>query len=136
MVLNFINLLGISVSPSIFQEVIYGDDIRVTIIGQTVFATKIKKKGSIKGEIDWRLGTEDERKLGYETVVLPKDIREKCLQIVRDLNLVFGAIDLIKDSNGEYWFLEINPNGQWGFIEQATREPLSKAMASLFENAV
>lgn len=130
------DLSGISVSPSIFQEVIYGQDIRVTVIGTKIFATKILKKGTIKGEIDWRLGTEDERKLGYKVVKLPIEIEEKCLQILSSLNLVFGAIDLIEDSDGNFWFLEINPNGQWGFIEQATKEPLSKAMADLFVNRI
>ena len=130
------DLSGISVSPSIFQEVIYGQDIRVTVIGKKVFATKILKKGTIKGEIDWRLGTADERKLGYRVVTLPEEVEDKCLQIVSRLNLVFGAIDLIEDFGGNYWFLEINPNGQWGFIEQATKEPLSKAMADLFVNRI
>lgn len=130
------DLSGISVSPSIFQEVVYGQDIRVTVIGTKVFATKILKKGTIKGEIDWRLGTADERKLGYRVVTLPEEIKDKCLQIVSRLNLVFGAIDLIEDSDQNYWFLEINPNGQWGFIEQATKEPLSKALADLFVNRI
>ena len=45
------------------------------------------------------------------------------------LGLVYGAIDMRLTPNGEYVFLEVNPAGQWLFIEQATGQPISAAIA-------
>lgn len=36
------------------------------------------------------------------------------------LSISFGAIDLVRDKNGDYIFLEINPNGQWAWVEMET----------------
>jgi hypothetical protein len=47
--------------------------------------------------------------------------------------LEFGAIDLVLDKKGEIWFLENNANGQWAFVEEATGQPIGKAMADLLQ---
>jgi hypothetical protein len=47
----------------------------------------------------------------------------------RRLGLVFGAIDMRQTPQGDYVFLEINPAGQFMYIEAATGLPLAKAMA-------
>ena len=41
-----------------------------------------------------------------------------CLKLTKKLELNFSAIDLILDKNKDYIFLEINPNGQWAWIEK------------------
>jgi len=45
---------------------------------------------------------------------------------------LFGAIDLAVDLDGVEWFLEINPNGQWGFIEGACNLPIASEIAKVF----
>lgn len=52
----------------------------------------------------------------------------KCINLVKDLNLRFGAIDLVCDLDGDYWFLEINPNGQWAWIENQTKLPIASSI--------
>jgi glutathione synthase/RimK-type ligase-like ATP-grasp enzyme len=47
------------------------------------------------------------------------------------LGLVYGAIDMRLTPEGEYVFLEINPTGQWLFIEAATGQPIAAAFADL-----
>jgi len=53
--------------------------------------------------------------------------------------LNFGAIDLIVDPDGEFFFLELNPNGQWAWIQQATgrriREELCRGLTEPTESA-
>ena len=56
---------------------------------------------------------------------------EKCLALTRSYGLAFGAIDLARVDDGLYTFFEINPNGQWAWIEQLTGQPLRQAMAGL-----
>jgi hypothetical protein len=45
-------------------------------------------------------------------------------------NLRFSAIDLVLDPSGDYWFLELNPNGQWAWIEARTGLPISEAITN------
>jgi glutathione synthase/RimK-type ligase-like ATP-grasp enzyme len=53
------------------------------------------------------------------------------MNLMKRLHLVFGCIDMIRTHDGQYVFLEINPSGQWGWIEQFTGLPITKALASL-----
>lgn len=52
-----------------------------------------------------------------------------CLALTRKLNLQFGAIDFVETPTGEFIFLEINPNGQWAWIEEQTGMPISETIA-------
>lgn len=63
---------------------------------------------------------------------LPKEIGIKCINVVKALGLKFGAFDFMLDSDGQYWFLEVNPNGQWGFVELEAGIPISEGFAQLF----
>jgi D-alanine-D-alanine ligase-like ATP-grasp enzyme len=46
-------------------------------------------------------------------------------------SLVYGALDFVITPDGEWVFLEINPTGQYGFIEHATGAPLTAQLADL-----
>lgn len=115
---------GISITPMIFQEKIVKEfDLRVTVIGEKVFACKIFSK-----DLDWRL-SQSESSTIFTPYILKEDFARKCIEITKYLGLNFGAFDFVGSEEGEIFFLEINPNGQWGFIEERTGLPLSKAMA-------
>jgi glutathione synthase/RimK-type ligase-like ATP-grasp enzyme len=49
--------------------------------------------------------------------------------LMSDMKLQFGAIDLALTQSGNYYFLEINPNGQWLWIEDKLGYPISQAVA-------
>ena len=53
------------------------------------------------------------------------------MQLVEKLGLCYGAIDMVLTPDGRYVFLEINPNGQYLWIELATGLPISDAICSL-----
>lgn len=44
--------------------------------------------------------------------------------------LRFAAIDLARRTDGGYTFFELNPNGQWAWVEQMTGLPLRAALAN------
>lgn len=118
-------------SPCIFQEFIPKKfDLRVTVIGNKVFPVEIHS-GDSKAEsrFDWRRG--DEEELSYKVHVLPRRIEVLCRKIVEKMGLKFGAIDLISSTSNEYYFLEINPNGQWAWIEQRTKVNLTGSLVDL-----
>lgn len=126
-----IDTSGLGIAPAIFQEEVpklY--DIRVTIVGDQIFPVKIEKLGDSINEVDWKAGIAKDE-LTYTPIDLTTNVMDQCFSIVKALGLEFGAIDLVMSRDEDIWFLEINPNGQWGFIERYTGLPLARAMANL-----
>jgi len=120
----------IKYSPCLFQEYIPKDiEIRVTVVGHSVFAAEIHSQNSSKTKDDWR--RYDFPNTPHKPHTLPQNIEQKCIQLVEMLNLNFGAIDLILDPDGKYIFLEINPNGQWGWIQELTGLPICASIVDL-----
>lgn len=111
-------------TPCIFQEKIEKSlELRVTVVGNKAFTAAVDSTLSEESRIDWRKGH-----LPFFKYALPSEIETKCILLVKKLNLRFGAIDIIKNTDGQYIFLEINPNGQWAWIEQETGMPISEAI--------
>jgi glutathione synthase/RimK-type ligase-like ATP-grasp enzyme len=114
-------------APVIFQEAIAGRDIRVTIVGDELFPAEIV--GPDGGyEYDFRLQTTES---SITPIDLPDAVHSALLALMRRLGLWYGAVDLRHTSDGEFVFLEINPAGQWLFVEYATEQPISAALAKL-----
>lgn len=110
------------------QEIEKDCDIRVTVVGNKVFSVKILSQEKDESKVDWR---QSEKMLAHEKVELPQKIEEKCIRLCKGFNLGFAAIDFILDKNGNFWFLEINPNGQWAWIEGLLSYPISDEITNL-----
>ena len=67
----------------------------------------------------------------YEPHDLPADIGAALLEVVRGFGLRFCSADLVLTPDGRYVFLDLNPNGQWLWLEIEAGLPLSAAMADL-----
>ncbi len=104
-------------------------ELRITVINQDVIACKIDSQiqDDDKGKIDWRQGYD--YNLKHEIVEIPERIRQFCLAFLQRMKLNFGCFDFIVTPEGEYVFLECNPNGQWLWIEIETGYDISKIMA-------
>lgn len=66
-----------------------------------------------------------------EAYELPSKIKNLLLKLMDSLGLVYGAIDMRLRPNGDYIFLEINPSGQWLFVEDGTGLPITKTFSEL-----
>jgi glutathione synthase/RimK-type ligase-like ATP-grasp enzyme len=116
--------------PSIYQAKVHKRyDIRVTVIGNDTFATEIHSQGYSDSVVDWRRG--ENPKLPHKKHKLPTDIEAMCVALTKKLGLQFSAIDLVLSQDGAYYFLEINPNGQWAWIEERTGYKLTAALVDL-----
>lgn len=113
-------------SPVIFQEYIAGVDLRITMVGDEIFAAEIDVRNT-SYEYDMRMTVDEGIVKGVE---LPRAVQDKLRQLQHRLRLVYGAIDMRRTERGDYVFLEVNPAGQWLFVEQRTGLPISKAMAT------
>lgn len=124
----------IEVSPNFFQKHIKKNfDVRVTVVGNTSYTALIHSQDNIETKTDWRRG---ENILKHTKIELPNDIHKKCVELLKLLNLRFGAIDFILDENEDFIFLEINPNGQWAWIEKQTGYKISNEIVNLLEYEV
>ena len=119
---------SVKYSPVIFQEYIQAEaDLRITIIDKEIFAAAIYTSHA-SYKVDFRMVMNEATMKIYE---LPKHIKDLLLKLMKSLGLVYGAIDMRLKPNGDYVFLEINPSGQWLFVEDETRLPITKAFATL-----
>lgn len=119
---------ALKLSPCIFQEAVRKKaDLRVTVVGREIFAARIS--GGDTDEVDWR--AVDRANLTYEVCSLPQTLKRKCLSLMSELGLVFGGMDFVIGPDGEYVFLEINPSGQWGWIEYETGHKITDCIVEL-----
>lgn len=103
-----------------FQEYVPKQyELRVTVIGERVFAAKIHSQEDPRTRIDSRNMSAE---IPYEATRLPPDIERRCVDFVHSYGLEYGALDLIVTPAGEYVFLENNPVGQFLYIEQLIPE--------------
>ena len=65
---------------------------------------------------------------------LPEEIATACQRLMKALNLRFGAVDLVLAPNGQYYFLEINPNGQWLWLEDKLGFPITNKIMEWLRN--
>lgn len=102
----------ISLTPIYLQEYVKKTyEVRLTIINEKVFPVKIISKN----KLDWRKGYADNE---YSIIDIPDLILKQTTKMLNDFELKFGAIDYIVNENNEWIFLEINPNGQWQWLEK------------------
>lgn len=66
-------------------------------------------------KIDWRKDYSSHR---YTVIDCPLTIKNLCYKMLEDLELKFGAFDFIVDEEDNWVFLEVNPNGQWQWLEE------------------
>jgi glutathione synthase/RimK-type ligase-like ATP-grasp enzyme len=104
-------------------------ELRITVVRQKVFAAEIHSQQSNHTRHDWR--RYDLFETPYFPHRLPQDVAQRCVQLVEQLGLCYGAIDMVLTPDGRYVFLEINPNGQYLWIEDATGLPISDAICDL-----
>ncbi len=117
-------------SPAVFQENIEKQvEVRVTVMGEKVFAVEIYSQRSERQSTDWRHYPVFGMKNYHGVHCLPREEEERCIAMISALGLRFGGIDLILHPSRGYVFLEVNPNAQWAWLEDVTGLPMVQAFA-------
>lgn len=113
-------------APVIFQQHIRAEaDLRVTIVGDAVFPAAIRVPADAY-PCDFRMTMASASIVACE---LPEAVLTALRRLMHALGLVYAAIDLRLTPAGDHVFLEVNPAGQWLFVEQATGQGISDALA-------
>lgn len=125
---------ALAACPAIYQNrVAKAYELRVTIVGEVVFACRIQGKAGAGEPVDWRA-------VGYAGLdirphELDSAVSDRCLALTRALGLEVAGLDLIVTPDGEVVFLEINAAGQWAWMQQATGLPIAAAVADRLAEA-
>lgn len=119
---------SLSISPVIYQQHIKkASDVRVTIVGTRIFAAEIDSQSDPEAVVDWRKTVNPD--LGHRRIELPEVICDMLHRLMRRLGLHFGAIDFVRTPDDRYVFLEINPNGQWLWLDDMLGLGITDAVA-------
>jgi hypothetical protein len=118
-------------APCIFQEYVPKKlELRITVMGDKVFACEIHSQVHAESAVDFRKHYALES-TPYHPHELPREVAEKVLALHRRLGLVFGACDVILTPDGRYVFLEVNPQGQFLWLEDMVGLPLLENFTEL-----
>lgn len=102
-------------------------DVRVTVVEDQVLAAEITLDGKpVDGDWRTRKGAGATR---FAKHSLPDKVAQRCRQLVRSLDLRFGGIDLAYQG-GEYYFIEINPTGEWAWLVSSAGLPIDEVIGA------
>ena len=121
------NLHLIQLTPGVFQELVpKAYEVRATVVGRRIFTARIDSQAKAETKIDWRHRPFD---IDHHPISLPPELELKILAFTEAFGLVFGAFDFIVTPDGRHVFLEVNPAGQYMWIESITGHAITAALA-------
>lgn len=113
--------------PVLFQqEITKKQELRVVVIDEEIFTCSIGNAS--ENDVDWR-----KNKRATDTsrpYQLPMGVMEMCKKLLKVLHLRFAVFDIIEDMNGKFYFLELNQQGGWGWMETKLGMPISKTIVA------
>ncbi len=125
------DLDGLSLCPMTFQERLEKRlELRVTVVGEAVFAASIDSQRSDRAKTDWRRDG-NAMIADWQRYELPDDVRRALLRYMDQLGLTYGAADFVVTPAGRHVFLECNPAGEWFWLQHAPGFPIAEAMADV-----
>lgn len=120
---NVAQLEALAACPMILQEYIpKARELRVVYVDGIFYTGSLQAPEST----DWRAST---TVIQWEPYELPSDVEEKIDHMMRQLGLLFGAIDMIVHPDGRHFFLEVNPQGEWGMLQRYLELPIAETIA-------
>jgi MvdD pre-ATP grasp domain/RimK-like ATP-grasp domain len=121
------SLASVALAPTILQPYVEkAFELRCVVIGEKIFAAKMDTQADERSRIDSRGGEPD-----HETFTLPDEVEASLHRLMDSFGLNFASLDMIVTPDGEFVFLELNPNGQWLWLEYELGLPLVATMADL-----
>jgi len=108
-----------TLAPGIYQHmVVKRFDVRTVLMGDKVYSYAVRTANKV---LDWRrdagIGN-----IAVELIATPRDIERGILAFAKKTGICFGSLDFAADADGQWWFLEINEQGQFLWLDGFNRE--------------
>lgn len=111
--------------PTQFQALVPGQNVRVHVAGDAVFASAIRSEA-----LDYRYAEREGASLSMETLALPASVEDRCVAMTRALGLVLSGIDLKLTPSGEWYCFEVNTSPGYSYFQEHTGQPIADALVS------
>ncbi|MFE7129356.1 ATP-grasp ribosomal peptide maturase [Streptomyces sp. NPDC057638] len=122
---------GVAACPHLFQKAVDKTaDVRIAVVGDRLFASRVTVDGD---HLDWRW---DYDRIAFDPIEVPAAIGDGIRAFMNRLGLTYGAFDFGLGHDGRWWMYEINPNGQWAFVDRETRVAIAAALANVLEKGL
>jgi len=120
--------------PVLFQEQIKKSmDVRVTVVDNELIAIGMTSLDNLNGQI-LDIRRNNMANVIYSKLSVPRNVEKSILSLMKSYKLRFGALDFAITPKDQWIFFEINPNGQWAWLDQCAGAQISdiyiKAMKS------
>ena len=115
--------------PSLIQRKIDKDfEVRSFFIDGRFFSSAIISQNDEKTKVDYRKYNFEKQNRNVP-IELPAEVSDKLRRLFASLSLNTGSVDLIVGEDGEFYFLEINPSGQWGRMSEVCNYKIDAVIA-------
>jgi glutathione synthase/RimK-type ligase-like ATP-grasp enzyme len=102
-------------APAIYQQIVPKQfDVRTVLMGDRIYSFALRTP---ENSLDWRHDAAL-HKIRVEIVSTPADVQAGILGFARKAGVCFGSMDFAVDRNADWWFLEINEQGQFLWVDQ------------------
>lgn len=120
---------------SLFQKEIKKKyELRIFYFMGKIFTMAIFSQMDKESELDFRNvdvnGNHPNRMVPF---TLPNKVARKIHKLMNNLKLESGSIDIIVDNNNDYFFLEVNPVGQFNFVSELCNYHIEKYIANFLK---
>lgn len=119
--------------PTLIQhEIKKAFELRIFFMNNALFPMAIFSQLDEQTKVDFRNYNREKpnRNVPY---VLPEDIHNKLITLMKILGLNTGSIDMIVTPENEFVFLEVNPVGQFGWVSLDCNYYIEEKIAQYFK---
>jgi hypothetical protein len=114
--------------PWLIQDCIEADaDITVVFVRGQLFPFELARTFTARS-VDWRVVSLEPQFSRWAPHSLPEEVEHSIRAYMARLSLDYGRLDLMRRSSGEYVFLEVNPHGEWGWLDPHGEEGVLRAI--------
>jgi len=102
-------------APAIYQEMVVKQfDVRTVLMGASVYSFALH---DLQGALDWRQNAW-QGKVKVKDIETPVEVKAALTAFAQKSGIVFGVFDFAVDMQGQWWFLEVNEEGQFLWLEE------------------
>lgn len=118
--------------PTLFQQfVVKSSDVRITVVDHSIHAVELHAKDA-EGQQRCDIRRNNMSDVEYSHSELPERVTRMIRNLMAHYELRFAAIDMVVDLDDKWHFLEVNPNGQWAWLDIARASNIAHSFVEAF----
>lgn len=111
------DLTDLARCPTFFQQAVRKvSDVRITVVDSDIHAIELCAKDS-DGKQRCDIRRNNMLDVTYRQIILPTDVTNAVQELMSFYGLRFAAIDMAIAEDGQWYYFEVNPNGQWAWLD-------------------